>query len=119
MGVRYGGDVLHDDFRGLGLSSPGLARNHDARVLVLLPQHSIGGVSHRVNVRRVLEELSAFVFCDEVVAVDVHGTIGVHRDGHLPDVSVNFSCLVSAIGSKEMKSLTTLMSIKLPRTFIS
>lgn len=119
MGIRYGGDILHDDFRGLGLASPGLARNHDARVLVLLPQLSIGGVRHRVDVRRVLEELPAFVFCDDVVAVEVHGTIGVHRDGHLADVGVNFSCLVSAIGSKEKKPLTTLLSIKLPRTFIS
>jgi hypothetical protein len=101
VGIRYSCDVLHDDFRCLGLASAGLAAYHDASVLVLLFYDAISSIGNGIDVRWILEKLSTLVFVDEFVGIDVHGPVGIHRNGDFADVGVNFSCLVSAISKRE------------------
>lgn len=95
MSICHCSDVLHDDFWGFSFARSALAWNHDAGVFVLLAEHAICWIGHGVNVRRILEKFSSFVFGDELVAIDVHCPVGVDRNCHLPNVGVNFACLVS------------------------
>lgn len=98
MGISNSRNVFHDDFRGFGFSCATLSGYHDACILILLLKHSIGGISNGIHVWRILKKLSALVFRDEFIAVNVHDTIRVDRYRHLANIGVDFSCLISAKG---------------------
>lgn len=63
--------------------------DHDTSVFVPPLHGFVSSVSYGEEVRRPLIQLAALVLLDGVAAVDVHGTIRIHRHHHLSDVGVD------------------------------
>jgi len=85
--------------------------------LLALLEHPVGGIGNGEQMWGILEELPTLVLANGFRTVDVHLSVGIHRDAHFADVCVDGSVLESGERVMDSRSVAALFGMAFPQDY--